>query len=464
MIAGAVATAVYALLPTGERGHATGYGLIGAGGIAAVVHGVRRYRPRQPATWYTFAAGLAVWLVSTVINRLTAVPSWTMLSALLEATGYPLMCWALAGLIRGRARADDRTALIDAGMAATGLGLLCWIFVIAPAITDEGLPWDQKALTVILTVGDIGLFVLGSLLLTTPGARTVSYRLLLTALLLNGVCDVLEVALPAPGPGESGLADVVALLANSIAAAAALHPSMRRLTVPLEAPPAFVRPRLVLLTVTILLAPAVSLYQGATGHADQNWLAVGIASITLFLLVAARMGGLVRRVETQSYELAQLARHDALTGLPNRRHWDERLAAALARGTVTGEPLFVALIDLDHFKVYNDTYGHQAGDELLAGAALLWQRELRDGDLLARYGGEEFVMLLTGCTATEAFTVLERQLAATPQAQTFSAGLTRWDGEQTPDQLLHHADELLYQSKRSGRARITTAHDHTAAA
>lgn len=264
------------------------------------------------------------------------------------------------------------------------------------------------------------------------------------------------IVVPDPRFDLTGSVDAIALLANTLVAAAALHPSMRRLTVPLRRPPAFVRPRLFLLTAIVLLAPAVGLYQGATGRAGQDWLATGITSVILFLLVAVRMAGLVRRIESQAERLTLLARQDALTGLANRRQWDERLAEAVTEQTFTGQSLFVALVDLDNFKAFNDAYGHQAGDELLATAAAAWRAHVRDGDLLARYGGEEFGLLFTGCTAAEATGVLERLLAATPSGQTFSAGLARWDVRESPEGLLHRADELLYASKHAGRARITT--------
>ncbi|RAK36647.1 diguanylate cyclase (GGDEF)-like protein [Actinoplanes lutulentus] len=455
LVVGIAATLAYTLLPAGAGWQATGYGLIGASCVVAVVGGVRFHRPDQPGTWYAFIVGLAAWLASTVIDRATSDPPPSPVSGALELAGYPLMCWALVGLIRGRARAHDRTALIDAGLVAASLGLLYWIFMLDAVVADTTLPWGQRTDAVVVAAGDIVLFVLVSLLVTTPGARTASYRLLLVALLLTAVSDILFVMGDDASPGRSQPTDVLSLLANSVAAAAVWHPSMRRLTVPLSQPPAFVRPRLILLIVTLLLPPAVGLYQGATGHSGDNWLATGICSVTLFLLVGVRMAGLLRRVETQARRLAQLAQHDALTGLPNRRQWDERLTAAVADSAATGQPLFVALIDLDHFKKYNDTYGHQAGDELLATAAAAWREQVRDGDVLARYGGEEFGMLLSGCTAAEATGVLDRLLAVTPQRQTFSAGLARWDGREGPHALLHRADQLLYASKRAGRARIT---------
>jgi diguanylate cyclase (GGDEF)-like protein len=169
-------------------------------------------------------------------------------------------------------------------------------------------------------------------------------------------------------------------------------------------------------------------------------------------------------VEHQARRLSVLVNQDPLTGVANRRRWDDDLAGTMERAARTGEPLVVAMLDLDHFKRFNDTYGHQAGDELLSGAATAWTTGLRDGDLLARYGGEEFCVLLTGRTVAEAVLVVERMQALTPRGQTFSAGLTRWDGRQTAQELLEHADLLLYEGKRTGRGRVVTDGITTAAA
>lgn len=117
----------------------------------------------------------------------------------------------------------------------------------------------------------------------------------------------------------------------------------------------------------------------------------------------------------------------------------------------------MGLLDLDHFKQFNDTRGHPAGDRLLAAAAATWRGALRGGtDILARYGGEEFVVVLP--TAIDAaFETMERMRGATPDGQTVSVGLAVWHGHETPDQLLARADAALYMAKASGRDRIERA-------
>ena len=89
-----------------------------------------------------------------------------------------------------------------------------------------------------------------------------------------------------------------------------------------------------------------------------------------------------------------LARTDELTGLPNRRAWDVTIREAVAEGSRFGGRLCVGVVDLDHFKEFNDRHGHQAGDRMLKSAAAAWRDALREGDTLARYGGEEFAVAL----------------------------------------------------------------------
>jgi len=151
------------------------------------------------------------------------------------------------------------------------------------------------------------------------------------------------------------------------------------------------------------------------------------------------------------------ARTDALTGLANRRAWDEELRREIARAGRQGWPVCIAMLDLDHFKSFNDEQGHLAGDELLKESAAIWRVVLRDDDFVARYGGEEFCVLLPNCSTGDAVTIVERLRAATPMGQTCSAGIATWDGSESAAELLRRADGALYSAKRAGRNRLTTA-------
>lgn len=174
----------------------------------------------------------------------------------------------------------------------------------------------------------------------------------------------------------------------------------------------------------------------------------------LFAASAARTLAASRRLMGQ---LDQLAHEDALTGVLNRRGLDEAMPVEMARAQRLGYALTVAMLDLDHFKRYNDRRGHGAGDKLLRAAAQAWRGQLRPTDVLARYGGEEFTLVLPACGADDAVAMIERLRPLMPERQTFSAGVATWNGTDPPDELLRAADIALLQAKRAGRNRTVVA-------
>jgi diguanylate cyclase (GGDEF)-like protein len=158
-----------------------------------------------------------------------------------------------------------------------------------------------------------------------------------------------------------------------------------------------------------------------------------------------------------SRRMMTMASIDPLTGIANRRTLDVELRRGLALASRSGQSLCVAMLDLDHFKKYNDAFGHACGDELLGQAAKAWTRQLRRSDLLCRYGGEEFAVLLPVCHADEAEAVLNRLRIVTPDAQTCSVGVAEWDGTEPASALLSRADEALYAAKHGGRNQVVVA-------
>ena len=174
----------------------------------------------------------------------------------------------------------------------------------------------------------------------------------------------------------------------------------------------------------------------------------GVALLAAEAGVAIERGDLVDRV-------TELARTDSLTGLANRRTWDEALSLEQERARRTGVSLCVTLLDLDHFKAFNDRKGHQAGDLMLKEATAAWRAKLRDVDTLARWGGEEFALLLPACPLEQAEKVLGRLQSSTPRGITFSAGIVRWDEHESALHLMHRADAGLYSAKQNGRNRVT---------
>jgi diguanylate cyclase (GGDEF)-like protein/PAS domain S-box-containing protein len=159
---------------------------------------------------------------------------------------------------------------------------------------------------------------------------------------------------------------------------------------------------------------------------------------------------LIRRLETAALT-------DQLTGLPNRRAWEETLERELARAARDGHPVCVAVLDLDDLKRYNDQRGHLAGDVLLTHAAEAWRAQLRGGDVLARYGGDEFAALIPGRPLDTALVIVERLRRAMPPECGCSAGVAVWDGIEPAVELFGRADAALYVAKQSGRNRIAAA-------
>lgn len=190
----------------------------------------------------------------------------------------------------------------------------------------------------------------------------------------------------------------------------------------------------------------------------------GSVSLLLALYLAHWLGEALAKAGKLMDRLAEMARIDGLTGLPNRRVWDEELIRGLERAHRTGRPCAIGLIDLDHFKRYNDTHGHQAGDRLLREAAQSLAQRMRAGDLIARYGGEEFAVLLHGCSADNALKFFERLHGAMPQGQSFSAGVSHTEGQEPGGDVLKRADEALYRAKSEGRDRTVAFHGSAATA
>jgi diguanylate cyclase (GGDEF)-like protein len=178
--------------------------------------------------------------------------------------------------------------------------------------------------------------------------------------------------------------------------------------------------------------------------------------LQLLELLSSEAAVAIERTTTMS-ELEKLTRVDALTGIGNRRAFDEQLQRELKRSEREGNTVALAMFDLDHFKNFNDTYGHPAGDRLLTEVAAAWQGCLRATDSLARYGGEEFALIAPGCTEADAVALVDRLRAAVTDEQTCSAGVAFWDGAETPAELLARADAALYEAKVAGRDRTKLA-------
>jgi diguanylate cyclase (GGDEF)-like protein/PAS domain S-box-containing protein len=183
---------------------------------------------------------------------------------------------------------------------------------------------------------------------------------------------------------------------------------------------------------------------------DESLIYARAADVTELKQIEAEREQLLDKVQ-------EMARRDSLTGLPNRRALEEQLPQAMARARRGLSPLSVAILDIDHFKVYNDTHGHLAGDEVLRACARAWDSVLRAEDTIVRFGGEEFLVLLPETEVAQAVEIIERLRAKTPMGQSCSAGLACWDYVESIDDLLGRADQALYLAKAAGRNQLAEA-------
>jgi diguanylate cyclase len=197
----------------------------------------------------------------------------------------------------------------------------------------------------------------------------------------------------------------------------------------------------------------------------QNYLAG--AMVLCFLYVLARYRDNVQRLSLQYEMLEQIAFLDALTGLPNRRRMYDTAAQQLELTRRYDTPFCVALLDIDHFKRINDTFGHLKGDEILQQVAGVLRSDFRSVDQLGRWGGEEFLVVLPQTHLTEAVAAAERSRRAVEtlvkvegQSVTLSCGVAHHQPGDDITSFLQRADDALYEAKKQGRNKVVSSgHD-----
>lgn len=226
------------------------------------------------------------------------------------------------------------------------------------------------------------------------------------------------------------------------------------------------------------LADAAAGIETANGGEHLKTLVSNLSSATR--KIQRENATLEQQLEASTREVVRLREHleqvrrdamtDALTNLANRKAFDEKLAKLCAEADKGGQALTLAVIDIDHFKRFNDTWGHQTGDQVLRYVASVLNRVAKHPRVAARYGGEEFAMLFPGEFAPDvdaALNAIRNEIASRALrrrstndelgAVTISAGFAQRKRGETPSMLLERADEALYASKRAGRNRITDA-------
>ncbi len=214
--------------------------------------------------------------------------------------------------------------------------------------------------------------------------------------------------------------------------------------------------------------------------AERRWFMMSVTSLALdegpYFAISHK--NITARKEAEE-KVAQLSLTDALTELPNRRHFDQFLESEWKRCHRLGLPISIALLDIDHFKLFNDHYGHQAGDDCLAAVGTtLKKARRRPSDIFARYGGEEFVLVFGNATSEQAMEPIDRivneirrlkirnAMSPTDEHLTVSIGLATVVPQDPfgAEKLIAMSDKSLYDAKHEGRNRISVSSERRSAA
>jgi diguanylate cyclase (GGDEF)-like protein len=437
---------------------------VGASTAAAMVVGPRLNRSAERTTWTAmlvvcllFSAGPALRAVVRHASGLAVVAPDAVL-----IPGYFLGIWAMLRVMRLRG-ARNAEALLDVVVVVVGAMLLSVSYVVAPAITRSTLPTWQALLVSVYPVLDVVLLALLAMLVFTVVNRNATVLLLSAAMAAMLVGDVRYNWLARDGVLFAPPSyDVPYLIGFGLLGAAALHPSMRLLTTGGSRPvQAWSAHRLSVL-VPALLVPSLLILPDA----DLPLWTRGLQGVGSGLLVAALLLRAGRAVQQQSRSrrvFEHMASHDPLTGLANRAALNGRLEQLLVSGT----DVTVLFIDLDGFKLVNDSWGHAVGDELIVQVADRMRASLPSDVLLCRAGGDEFLVVeptrtqdpegtgFAGFVITELsqpFQLSVGEVVITPSIGVATSS-RRTRGADTAETLVRDADTAMYRAKDAGRRR-----------
>ena len=385
LVLGVFSAFVFFLLSGAEHGifYDLFYDLVGISAIAAILAGVWMNRPERPLPWYLFASGQLMFVAGDLTlnfyeNVLHIEAPFPSMSDVFWLSGYPILAVGLVLLIRSRAPGRDWASLIDAAIVATGMGVLSWVFLMNPYADDLTLSLLERSISIGYPLMDIMLLAVAARLAVAPGARTPAYRLFGLSLICLLIADTIYAKMLLDGTYYTGsLPDLGYLLSYVFWGAAALHPTMRTLSEPaFEHRMHVSRTRFALLAGASLMAPAVSGIQAVRGEAVDVPVIVG-GSVVLFLLVFARLVGLLRNYE-RAMDRERILRKagSALVAAPDRESiYEATVGAALELAGNTSRTRASIVIGSADKMVVATATGDRAAE---AHGAQLKPRELPD--------------------------------------------------------------------------------------
>jgi diguanylate cyclase (GGDEF)-like protein len=442
--------------------------VMGAGAALAAATGRVRNRPQVGYPWVLFSLACVAFILGAVLRQALEGSPLAFAADAATLSGYAATLGAFIGLLRCRQSHDKGVhELVDGAIVLVSVGAAALAFFTLPTAENVGFSVAGIVQGAYPVVDAVMIFV-AILLSWTSARRVTSFWLLGFSVIFILVGDIGYASIGTVGKTVgSPLLDLPFVVAFTLFGAAALHPSMRQLSSVQQRPvPAWSRGRVGLLVPVLLGPPLLAL---VSDDVADTWVgAVSGGTVTLLLLVRAvtAVQANARAQEGLRYQ----ATHDQLTRLVNRPRLLDIVDELLARAAREGDRVDVLFLDLDSFKLVNDTWGHQVGDRVLRLAAQRLLTVTRPEDTVARIGGDEFVLARY---VGQSSAVTGEQLAA-DVVEAFRAPLPGEDslvttvsiglagsardgasrGPATAESLLRDADTAMYRAKAAGRNRV----------
>ncbi|MGH8968902.1 MAG: putative bifunctional diguanylate cyclase/phosphodiesterase [Actinomycetes bacterium] len=436
--------------------------------LSALVGRVRN-RPRVTLPWTLFGAACAAFIVGAVLRQVLAQGAAAPLADLATLSGYAATLAGYVALLRSR-RSPRRALheLVDGMVLLVSAGSVALVVFTLPTVAaghSSGLALLQGAYPVV----DVAVLFVAVLLCWTSANRVPSFWLLAGAItgMLAGDVGYAYIGTQGRLVG-SPLMDLPFVIAFTFFGAAALHPSMSLLSdVQGRTVQAWSRGRLAVL-VPALLLPLVIVVTDDSRAA--GWIGALAGSAVMLLLLRRAVGAVHDHAQSQE-GLRYQAEHDPLTGLVNRPSLVYRVDALIHRAERERGRVDLLFLDIDSFKLVNDSWGHQMGDQVLRVAATRLSSVTQSSDVVARIGGDEFVVARyvgpsgVGSGQELAGDIIDVFRVPLPESEnalvaTVSVGLARSSSSATAEGMLRDADTAMYRAKAAGRNRCVTF-DHS---
>lgn len=440
---------------------AAAFAVVGVGGCVSMLLGPRMHGTSPDRPWRLIVAASAVFLVGALV-RPWAAEQHGLTVAVADAftlPGYALLSAGIAALLLAR-NGIDRHALLDGLLVCIGAGLVSMTVFALPAVRVSDRPVLISVLAGIYPLLDVLLLLLLVNLAFTTAVRQPSFRLLAAgvAMLLAGDLGYAVIGARGELSGPAWL-DLPFLGCYVLFGCAALHPSMVDLGRALPRPvQAWSWRRLVVLLPALAIPSALTVIGS---RSDAERVIVGVAGATMVALLLVRAATAVTAYSQAQEVFRYQAMHDGLTGLPNRVAVTNAVEHLIGAQRPEGRPVWLFFLDLDGFKLVNDSWGHDAGDRLLVEVGRRLRAAVPSGGELGRLGGDEFVVATAAWPQEAAgigellmLTLVEPlQVGGAEIMVSASLGMAQWDGTGTADALMRDADTAMYRAKTEGCRR-----------